>query len=395
MCLAFRMSQSNKKDIPVGVLFSHSGPYQKLGYEGYCGAMAAIKAVNDRDLPFNLVPRIADPSGNPDRYAPLSEELISRQGVKHIIGCTTSWSRKEVIPVVEKRDTLLWYPCVYEGFEASDRVVYAAACANQHLVPLIDFIVPRFGNRAILLGSNYIWGWETNRLAREMLNAAGGEVLGERAIAIGDTDIDHLIREIESKKPDFILNNLIGESSYTFLRAYAELGRRNSDFRTDVRPVLSCNLYESELEHVGDAAEGNYSVSCYFRTLPGETNRAFLEAVRSNGFNGSLSAIFAQAYSSVLMIAAGIERAGTDDVEKVLAAVHSHTTSTPLGDVLVEPRTNHIALPAHIGRARQDCSFEIVHEAEVAIQPDPFMARTHLQTSANPGQQPGFLRLVK
>jgi branched-chain amino acid transport system substrate-binding protein len=95
------------------------------------------------------------------------------------------------------------------------------------------------------------------------------------------------------------------------------------------------------------------------------------------------------------MIAAGIERAGADDVEKVLAAVQTHTTSTPLGDVLVEPRTNHIALPAHIGRARQDCSFEIVHEAEVAIQPDPFMARTHLQTSANPGQQPGFLRLVK
>ncbi|HWT61754.1 MAG TPA: transporter substrate-binding domain-containing protein [Ochrobactrum sp.] len=389
------MAENIKRDIPVGVLFSHSGPYEKLGYEGYCGAMAAIQAVNDRALPFNLVPLIADPSGNPDRYAPLSEELISQQGVKHIVGCTTSWSRKEVIPVVEKRDALLWYPCVYEGFEASDRVVYVAACANQHLVPLINFIVPRFGNRAILLGSNYIWGWESNRLAREMLNAAGGEVLGERAIAIGDTDIDHLIREIESKKPDFILNNLIGESSYTFLRAYAELGRRNSDFRTSARPVLSCNLYESELELVGSAAEGNYSVSCYFRTLPGETNRAFLEAVRHNGFYGSLSAIFAQAYSSVLMIAAGIERAGTDDVEKVLAAVQTQATGTPLGDVLVEPRTNHIALPAHIGRARQNCSFEIVHESKVAIQPDPFMARTHLQTSANPGQQSGFLRLVK
>ncbi len=334
-------------------MFSHSGPYEKLGYEGYCGAMSAIGAINSLALPFHLVPRIADPGGNTDRYAALCDELISRNGVRHVVGCTTSWSRKEVIPIVEKRDAVLWYPCVYEGFEASDRVVYVAACANQHLVPLIDFVMPRFGKRAILLGSNYIWGWETNRLAREMLCAAGGEVLGERAIAIGDTDIDHLIREIEHKKPDFVLNNLIGESSYAFLKAYAELGRRNPEFSAARRPVVSCNFYESELERVGADAEGNFTVSCYFRSLPGEANGAFLDEARTSAFKSGISAFFAESYSSILLIAAGIERAGTDDVEAVLAAAKTHATATPLGDLIVDAATNHIALPAHIGRARR------------------------------------------
>lgn len=389
------MVANGKKIISVGVLFSQSGPYGRLGYEGYRGAIAAIEAVNAQDLPFALKPVAADPGGNIDRYAALCDDLVTGHGVRHVVGCTTSWSRKEVIPIVEKRDAVLWYPCVYEGFEASDRVVYIAACANQHLVPLIDFIMPRFGKRAILLGSNYIWGWETNRLAREMLHAADGEVLSERAVAIGDTDIGHLVREIEARRPDFILNNLIGESSYAFLKAYADLGRRDADFRATVRPVLSCNFYESELERVGGDAEGNFTVSCYFRSLPGEANRAFLEKAQGDASGSGISAFFAQSYSSILLIADGIARAGTDAIEPVLASCKTHATSTPLGDIIVDARTNHIALPAHIGRARNDGGFDIVHLAESAIQPDPFMARTHLKSSMNEGQQPGFLRLVK
>ena len=37
--MANRMT--GKDVIPIGVLFSHTGPYTKLSYEGYCGALAA------------------------------------------------------------------------------------------------------------------------------------------------------------------------------------------------------------------------------------------------------------------------------------------------------------------------------------------------------------------
>ncbi|TIL80332.1 MAG: N-acetylmuramoyl-L-alanine amidase, partial [Mesorhizobium sp.] len=68
----------------------------------------------------------------------------------------------------------------YEGFEANEHVVYMHACPNQHLVPLLAHVVPRFGANGFLLGSNYIWGWETNRVARDLIADAGGKVLGER-----------------------------------------------------------------------------------------------------------------------------------------------------------------------------------------------------------------------
>ena len=119
------------------------------------------------------------------------------------------------------------------------------------------YVVPRFGANGFLLGSNYIWGWETNRVARDLIADAGGRVLGERYLPIGETDVSRLIAEIQATRPDFILNNLIGTSSYAFIAAYAELGRRDPHFRPERCPILSCNLTECELPAIGEAGEGS------------------------------------------------------------------------------------------------------------------------------------------
>ncbi len=393
------------QSIPIGILFSCAGPYAAPGRQGFDGAMAAIGEINRSGLyPFELVPTTADPEGNTDRYAGLCHDMIRQHGVRHIVGCTTSWSRKEVIPVVEKTDALLWYPCVYEGFEASENVVYVAACANQHLVPLLDYIVPRFGESPILLGSNYIWGWETNRIAREFIHYSGGTVLAERYIPIGDTDIDRLVAEIRTKRPSFILNNLIGPSSYAFLRAYHALGLDDPAFDRLKRPVLSCNLYEGEAIGLKEAVAGNYTVSCYFQTEDSDRNRAFLDRVRHLASDGPVTGFFAQAYASVFLIADAIRRTGTDAIDAVLAAAKSEPFASPFGDIRVDAKTNHVAMHAHIGRARADGSFEIVHEGRTAIEPDPFLTRTPLGISTsdegqNPSRplhgKPAHLRIVR
>ncbi|WP_378941470.1 transporter substrate-binding domain-containing protein [Mesorhizobium sp. ANAO-SY3R2] len=367
------------KSIPIGLLFSRTGPYWAPGQQGFYGALAAIAEVNGSGLfPFELTATIADPEGNTDRYASLCRDMIRQTGLRHVVGCITSWSRKEVIPVVEKADALLWYPCVYEGFEASENVVYVAACANQHLLPLLDYIVPRFGRDAFLVGSNYIWGWETNRIAREVLHHSGGEVLGERYVPIGDVDIYHIIAEIRAKRPSFVLNNLIGPSSYAFLKAYHELGLADPAFAADVRPILSCNLYESEASLVGDAIAGHYTVSCYFQSLRTEANETFLKAVGGRAGTAPVTAFFAESYASVLLIAKAIREAGTDAIAEVLAAAKAEPFSSPFGESRVDGRTNHVLMPAHIGRARADGSFEVVHQALQAIEPDPFLTRTQL-----------------
>jgi branched-chain amino acid transport system substrate-binding protein len=83
----------------------------------------------------------------------MAAEMLAN-GIRHFVGCYTSSSRKEIIPLFEKADALLWYPSYYEGFESSSNAVYTGAVANQHLLPLLEYLLSYVGPKAFCVGSN-------------------------------------------------------------------------------------------------------------------------------------------------------------------------------------------------------------------------------------------------
>ena len=360
----------------VGILFSTTGPYALLGRDAFDGTMMALSEINeDRDGWFEVIPVVGDPGGVTDRYPAICEDLI-QQGARHIVGGITSWSRKEMIPVVDRRNALLWYPCPYEGYECSDRVIYLGACPNQHIVPLFGYVVPRFGARAFLVGSNYIWGWETNRIARKLLDDCGGAVLGERYLPLGGEDVERIIAEIVVARPDFVLNNLIGPSSYAFLKAYAALAARDADFSPTRRPVVSCNLAESELARIGEAGVGHFSTAVYFDSLESPENRDFLSRVRLRyGFERRVSAFFACAYTAMKILAEAIAVARTDQPAAIVPHVTSNGFASPMGPLTISPRTWHTSFAPLLARIEAGNRFRVVQRSDTVIEPDPYLSR--------------------
>ncbi|MBX3568080.1 MAG: transporter substrate-binding protein [Rhizobiaceae bacterium] len=358
-----------RKQIDIGVLFSERADYDLLSLASRAGALSGIEEINAdprRPIRFNAILR--DPGGRAESYGLLGDEILRRSRARHIIGCTTSSSRKETIPVLERHGGMLWYAAPYEGFEASDKVAYLHSCPNQHIVPLLHYVFPRWGTDAFLLGSNYVWGWEVNRVARDMVGDWNGRVLAERYLPIGDPDVARLIAEIRATRPSFILNNLIGRSSYEFLRAYAELGREDPAFLPERCPVLSCDLMEPELAALGGLAEGHLVVGPYFARTDRQGPRCSMEAA---------------AHAAVLILADLIERAGTDDPAVVSTLLGTPLFSTPLGPIRIDPRTQHAHLPVLIGRISGD-RFEVVWKSEGALPPDPYLSRYDPRTAAMP-----------
>ncbi|WP_134680430.1 transporter substrate-binding protein [Paracoccus ravus] len=346
-----------KRQISIGLLYSRTGSYRLISLacrSGVLAAMAEIEGDPALDLRFHAVER--DPGGNLDRYAPLCDEILRQSPARHIFGCVTSSSRKEVIPTLDRAGGTLWYAAPYEGFEASDRVVYTHACPNQHLLPLLGWCFARFGRRAYLTGSNYIWGWEMNRLAREVITDAGGAVLGERYLPVGETDPTRLIDEIRATRPGFILNNLIGDSQYAFLRAYAALGREDPHFRPETCPILSCNLTECELAEIGADAEGLIAAGPHFDAEGGSgcTARSSFEAA---------------AHASVWMLARLLaDRPGAESLP--ISAMLDESAADRAG---IDRRTHHRSLPVLIAQVRNG-GFRLLHRS-VPVAGDPYLAQ--------------------
>jgi branched-chain amino acid transport system substrate-binding protein len=361
--------------LKIGILFSTTGPYGSMGRDARDGAELAIEELGADGRAIE--PVFVDPHADMAAYLDGARDVL-RGGCRHIVGTITSAARKEVIPLVEKHDGLLWYMCPYEGFEANENVIYVGGCPNQHLLPLFEYLLPRYGKRPYLVGANYVWGWEMNRLARELIINAGGEVLGERYLPLEEIAVERLVADIENRRPSFILNNLIGPSSYAFLAAVKALGDRDPAFRPENCPVVSCDLMECELQDIApDAAVGQLCAASYFDRIDTADNLAFKARVAGRyGDARRVSSIFAGAYTAVKLCAEAILAAGSDEPQAVRRQLHAASWPTLLGPLTIDPETNHAALPFHLGRIDGD-GFDVV-TSRPALAADPYLTGRHV-----------------
>jgi branched-chain amino acid transport system substrate-binding protein len=366
-----------RKHYRIGIMFSTTGSYSVVARSMLNGALLAFQENAEADGAVTLEPVVVNPSGDLERYRALSLELLGA-GIRQVLGCYTSSSRKEVIPCFEKFDGLLWYPSHYEGFESSDNVIYTGASPNQHVLPLVEYLASRVGTRAFCVGSNYIWAWENNRIFREALTARGGAVVAERYLSVGDTEFDQVISAILEQRPDFVFNNLIGTSAYAFFRAFRAACRARGIDQVNEIPVASCTLSEPELAEIGDEAiDGHLSSSVYFSSLESPANAAFIAAYAKAFPGGPVSSADAEAsYIAVKLLAAALEQAGTDDARAVRAAVASQSLLAPQGEVRIDPQTYHAWLTPRIARSTLNGQFEVLLEARSPIAPDPYLVQS-------------------
>ena len=364
------------KAVDIGFLFSSTGSYQLVSRAMLNGATLAAEQVNASSLAVEINPVVENPDGNLASYRTLASEML-QSGIKHVVGCYTSSSRKEVIPYFEKYDGLLWYPSHYEGFETSENVIYTGATANQHLLPLIDYLTKNHGKRAFCIGSNYIWAWENNRILREEIAARGGSVDCERYFAIGERDFSRVIDAIIGARPDFVFLTLIGTSAYAFFRDFRAACLARGIDQPATIPVASCSLAEPELEEIGlEAVEGHLSSSVYFSSVDTPENRSFISAYAARFPEGpTVSADAEASYACVWLLALALAAAGEDGLLAVKAALGRQRFHAPQGEVRVDDLTWHSYLTPRIGRSNKHARFDLISEAREPVQPDPYLVR--------------------
>jgi branched-chain amino acid transport system substrate-binding protein len=258
-------------------------------------------------------------------------------------------------------------------------------------------MIRRLGHEVYCVGSDYIWTWETNRVFREIVRAAGGRLLAERLVPLGGCGARALVPEILAKPPPIVLNTLVGAASYEFLRAFHAAFESAPNRRRPV--VVSCSLCEPELRLVGGAAAvGHITSSVYFSAIDTPENRRFVRRWRMRFGARSAPSVDAEAsYLCGTLLARAIRRSGGGEVDVVKRAVYLDEFAAPQGKVRVDPDNNHCFLTPRLGRSVEGETFEIIEEAPGPVKPDPFLAWTDIEELAGDGagRRVAGLRVVK
>ncbi|MEM9226987.1 MAG: urea ABC transporter substrate-binding protein, partial [Verrucomicrobiota bacterium] len=272
-----------KETVTVGILHSQSGPLADSEKPVIDATILAIEEINEQELipGVELEYIIADGRSEPATFAREAERLIKEENVVVLFGCWTSASRKAVKPIVEKYNSLLFYPVQYEGIESSPNIVYLGAAPNQQIIPAVHWAMEELGDKVFLVGSDYVFPHTANTIIKDQVNAMGGEITGEVYLPLAQDDlepsqIDALIEEIKTAEPDVILNTLNGEVNQLFFQKLRQAGVSAEDI-----PTLSFSVGESELRSGGQRSmAGDYAAWNYFQTVRTPENSEFLKALR-------------------------------------------------------------------------------------------------------------------
>src|SRR5207248_11578433 len=133
-----------------------------------------------------------------------AKKLLLQEKVAFVSGCCTSASRKNVLPVFEEHNGLLFYPVQYEGNESSKNIVYTGAAPNQQIIPAIERLRGKDGGskkKFYLLGSDYIFPRTANLIIVKYLESKGMKAVAEEYTPLGHLEYQAVVQRIKAADP--------------------------------------------------------------------------------------------------------------------------------------------------------------------------------------------------
>lgn len=371
---AVRSLHRDEGPIKVGIVHSLSGTMAISERHVKNATLMAIEELNRQGgvLGREVVPVVVDGKSDAATFARAAEKLISEEKVSAIFGCWTSASRKTMRPVIEKYDHLLFYPVQFEGLETSPNIVYTGAAPNQQILPAVQWCAQHIGKRFFLIGSDYVFPRSANQIIKEAAKNIGAEIVGEKYLLLGETNVADAVEEIIKSKPDVVFNSINGGTNREFFRALCDAG-----ITSDAIPVMSFSVAEKELEIIGaKIAEGHYACWSYFQSIDTPENRSFVANYRSEyGEHNTVSDPMEAAYYGVKLWAAAVEAAGSVNPRKVLPRLKGLSYQAPEGLVTVDENSLYTIKSVRIGKIKEDGQFDIVWRSAGRIDPQPYVGR--------------------
>ncbi len=370
-------AQAADDTIKVGVLHSLSGTMAISETTLKDTVLMLIEEQNKKGgvLGKKLEAVVVDPASNWPLFAEKASELIDKDKVSVVFGCWTSVSRKSVLPVFEKSNSLLFYPVQYEGEESSKNVIYTGAAPNQQAIPAVDYLMKDLKvKRWVLEGTDYVYPRTTNKILEAYLKAKGvkAEDIIVNYTPFGFSDWQSEVSKIKAfgsaGKKTAVVSTINGDANVPF---YKELG--NQKISAEDIPVVAFSVGEEELSGIDTKPlVGHLAAWNYFESVKSPANTAFIKAWQTYIKNPKRTTNdpMEATYIGFNLWVKAVEKAGTTDTTKVIDTLPGLEVPNLTGGTAKLLPNHHITKPVYIGEIKEDGQFETVWQTKAEVPGD-------------------------
>ncbi|OUL98712.1 ABC transporter substrate-binding protein [Variovorax sp. JS1663] len=352
LCIAGAAGAAAQGTIKIGEINSYKAlPQNLVPYkQGWLLAQEEVNAaggVNGRKLETIF----RDDNANPGDAVRMAEELVAREGVDILSGVTLSHVGLALTDFAKQKkmfflasgplsDKVVW--------DQGNRYTYRLRSGTYALsASVIAEAVKLKKKRWALIYPNYEYGQAAVAAFKENMKKAQPDIefVAEQSPPLGKIDAGAVSQAIADAKPDAIFNVMFGSD----LTKLAREGKTRGLF--EGREVVS--LLTGEPEYLdplkGDAPNGWIVTGYPYANIDTPEHKAFLAAYQKK-YNDYPRLNSVVGYATVKAIAAGIQKAGSTDTEKLIAAFKGLQFNSPFGPVVFRPQDNQSTLGIFVGR---------------------------------------------
>jgi branched-chain amino acid transport system substrate-binding protein len=360
--------------IKVGVLADMTGPLAVFGKSFYNTAQLAVEDVNAGGgvLGKQIEIALEDSASDNTIANTKAKKLVEDDGAVMVTGVVTS-SMREAIKgtIVDRANKIYIYPNIYEGDSCHQNEFCTGPVAPQIVEPFIPYLFEKAGGKKLYYtGADYIFPRVSGKWVRQVVEANGGQIVGEEYFPLDATDFSASVQKIMSSGADIVYSNVIPPGIWTQIRQLSEAGFQKKGLFTV--PYLE----ESALQAIPfNFLEGIPACLDFFQALTDDFDTNLVKRYHDRFKDGTeLSANGAVGtYRAILLWAQAANAAGSIETEKVRVALDKvKLDKGPGGACEMVPSQHHLALNMYIG---------VAHDAKMVI--DKELGKKQPQSTCN------------
>lgn len=359
--------------IRVGIATDLTGP---IGVEGKVNASVAKMFAHQVNANGGILGRpvhlyIADTASTPSVGVRKASELIRRDRVDIVFGGITSAMRNAIKgPIVERGRTLYVYPQLYEGGECTEYLYCTGPVPQQQIDPLIPWLTKNAGTKYWFPSANYVWPHVLNKYTRKVVEANGGEVLGEEYFPLDQTDYGTLVQKIMNSDTQIVFTTIIPPGIAPFLQQLHTAG-----FSKRGGKVVCVYFDDNSSSWVSNAVlDGMITSLDYFAALEdpfdkkmrAEFDQMFPDAKVHISAGSASSGM----YRGLLLWEQAVKEAKSVKRDSVAKALdHAQIAEGPGGPAQMVPGERHCRMKMYIGVADASGKFNVVEHSKGLVDP--------------------------
>jgi branched-chain amino acid transport system substrate-binding protein len=368
----------NKQDASafhIGVITSLTGPAAAFGQAHKHGYNIAVAELNAKGgvlgKPIELV--FYDDQSKPDQAVQGVAKLVDQDHVPIILGAYSSETTRAIVPAVTQKQVPLIMPTATADnvMETGSRWVFRiCAGANSYAAAMIDFLKNNGAPKTIaIVYENTNFGQANGKSMKTAAPAAGMTVVDEEVYQASSPDYKALLQRVQATNPDAVYFASYLLDATALMRQSAQVNL-SPKFLTAAGTGFSAAEFPTE-KGAGKYAEYTYSVSQWLPSAKWAGSKEFDDAYFK--IAGSHPAYHGmQAYAALVVAAAAINEAKSDQPAAIADALRKLKLETPFGPIQFDAKGQN-AHPVLVTQV-QGGQYKVVWPADVAeakIVPTP------------------------